>query len=230
MLELINVTKSYPSPADTGSTLVLKDITLKVKKGLSVAIVGPSGSGKSTLLNIIGALDRPTAGRVLFDGKDLAEMNDIELAGIRNKEIGFVFQLHHLLPQCTVLENVLVPTLAEKSRTKSSEAKERAVNLLEHVGLKDWMLHRPGQLSGGQRQRVAVVRALINQPKLLLADEPTGSLDEHAAQNIAELLVELNRSEQVTLILATHSIKLAEYMGRILELSNGTLTDRAISK
>jgi len=230
MLELINVAKSYPSPADTGSTVVLKDITLKVEKSLSVAIVGPSGSGKSTLLNIIGALDRPTAGRVLFDGKDLAKMNDIELAGIRNKEIGFVFQLHHLLPQCTVLENVLVPTLAEKNRTKSSEAKERAVNLLEHVGLKDWLLHRPGQLSGGQRQRVAVVRALINQPKLLLADEPTGSLDEHAAQNIAELLVELNRSEQVTLILATHSIKLAEYMGRVLELSNGTLTDRAISK
>jgi lipoprotein-releasing system ATP-binding protein len=230
MLELINVAKSYPSPADTGSTLVLKDITLKIEKGRSVAIVGPSGSGKSTLLNIIGALDRPTAGRVLFDGKDLADMNDVELAGIRNKEIGFVFQLHHLLPQCTVLENVLVPTLAEKSRTKSSEAKERAVNLLEHVGLKDWLLHRPGQLSGGQRQRVAVVRALINQPKLLLADEPTGSLDEHAAQNIAELLVELNRSEQVTLILATHSFKLAEYMGRVLELSNGTLTDRATSK
>jgi len=230
MLELINVEKSYPSPADTGSALVLKDIMLRVEKGQAIAIVGPSGCGKSTLLNIIGALDHPTSGRVLFDGKDLAGMNDIELAGIRNSEIGFVFQLHHLLPQCTVLENVLVPTLAEKNRTKSSEAKERAVNLLERVGLKDWLLHRPGQLSGGQRQRVAVVRALINQPKLLLADEPTGSLDEHAAQNIAELLVELNRSEQVTLILATHSIKLAEHMGRVLELSNGTLTDKATSK
>jgi ABC-type lipoprotein export system ATPase subunit len=230
MLELINVEKSYPSPADTGSALVLKDIMLRVEKGQSIAIVGPSGCGKSTLLNIIGALDHPTSGRVLFDGKDLAGMNDIELAGIRNREIGFVFQLHHLLPQCTVLENVLVPTLAEKNRTKSSEAKERAVNLLERVGLKDWLLHRPGQLSGGQRQRVAVVRALINKPKLLLADEPTGSLDEHAAQNIAELLVELNRSEQVTLILATHSIKLAEHMGRVLELSNGTLTDKATSK
>ena len=230
MLELINVEKSYPSPADTGSALVLKDIMLRVEKGQAIAIVGPSGCGKSTLLNIIGALDHPTSGRVLFDGKDLAGMNDIELAGIRNREIGFVFQLHHLLPQCTVLENVLVPTLAEKNRTKSSEAKERAVNLLERVGLKDWLLHRPGQLSGGQRQRVAVVRALINQPKLLLADEPTGSLDEHAAQNIAELLVELTRSEQVTLILATHSIKLAENTGRVLELSNGTLTDKATSK
>ena len=230
MLELINVSKDYQSPADTGSVSVLKDITLKIEKGQSIAVVGPSGSGKSTLLNIIGALDHPTAGRVLLDGKDLTKTNDIELARIRNKEIGFVFQLHHLLPQCTVLENVLVPTLVEKKSAKNTEAKDRAVNLLERVGLKDWLLHRPGQLSGGQRQRVAVVRALINQPKLLLADEPTGSLDEHAAQNIAELLVELNRSEQVTVILATHSIKLAEHMGRVLELSNGTLTDRATSK
>ena len=230
MLELINVSKDYQSPADTGSVSVLKDITLKIEKGQSIAVVGPSGSGKSTLLNIIGALDHPTAGRVLLDGKDLTKTNDIELARIRNKEIGFVFQLHHLLPQCTVLAHVLVPTLVEKKSAKNTEAKDRAVNLLERVGLKDWLLHRPGQLSGGQRQRVAVVRALINQPKLLLADEPTGSLDEHAAQNIAELLVELNRSEQVTVILATHSIKLAEHMGRVLELSNGTLTDRATSK
>ena len=230
MLELINVEKSYPSPTDTGSVFVLKDIILKIEKGQSIAIVGPSGSGKSTLLNIIGALDRPTSGQVLLDGKDLTKTDEIELARIRNKEIGFVFQLHHLLPQCTVLENVLVPTLAEKNNTKNKGAKARAVNLLERVGLKDWLLHRPGQLSGGQRQRVAVVRALINQPKLLLADEPTGSLDEHAAQNIAELLVELNQSEQVTVILATHSIKLAEHMDTVLELSNGTLTDKATSK
>ena len=230
MLELINVSKEYQSPADTGSVSVLKDITLKIEKGRSVAIVGPSGCGKSTLLNIIGALDRPTAGRVLFDGNDLTKAGDIELAGIRNSEIGFVFQLHHLLPQCTVLENVIVPTLADKNRSSRKEVEERAVSLMERVGLKEWMLHRPGQLSGGQRQRVAVVRALINQPKLLLADEPTGSLDEHAAQNIAELLVELNQSEQVTLILATHSIKLAERMGQVLELSNGTLTERATSK
>jgi ABC-type lipoprotein export system ATPase subunit len=230
MLELINVSKEYQSPADTGSVSVLKDISLKIEKGRSVAIVGPSGCGKSTLLNIIGALDRPTAGRVLFDGKDLAKAGDIELAGIRNSEIGFVFQLHHLLPQCTVLENVKVPTLADKNRSSRKEVEERAVSLLERVDLKEWILHRPGQLSGGQRQRVAVVRALINQPKLLLADEPTGSLDEHAAQNIAELLVELNQSEQVTLILATHSIKLAEHMGQVLELRNGTLTERTTSK
>jgi lipoprotein-releasing system ATP-binding protein len=230
MLELINVEKSYPSPADTGRLVVLKDITLKVQEGISLAIVGPSGCGKSTLLNIIGALDRPTAGRVLFDDRDLAKTDDIELAAIRNSEIGFVFQLHHLLPQCTVLENVLVPTLAEKNRASRKEARQRAVNLLERVGLNDWLLHRPGQLSGGQRQRVAVVRALINQPKLLLADEPTGSLDEHAAQNIAELLVELNKTENVTLVLATHSIPLAENMGRVMELNNGALTDRKTSK
>ncbi len=230
MLELVNVAKSYPSPGDTVGLCVLKDITLKVQKGQAIAIVGPSGSGKSTLLNIIGALDRPTAGRVLFDGKDLDKMDDIELARIRNSEIGFVFQLHHLLPQCTVLENVIVPTLADRNRFLRKEVEERAINLLQRVGLKDWSLHRPGQLSGGQRQRVAVVRALINKPKLLLADEPTGSLDEHASQNIAELLVELNRSEAVTLILATHSIKLAEYMGRVLELNNGVLKDRASSR
>ncbi len=235
MLELINVAKSYQSPAKVDGVCVLKDITLKVEKGQSLVIVGPSGSGKSTLLNIIGALDRPTAGRVLFDGKDLAELNESELARIRNRQIGFVFQLHHLLPQCTVLENVLVPTLAGLRRAQSSrknrlpkkEIHQRAVNLLQRVGLKDHLLYRPGQLSGGQRQRVAVVRALINKPKLLLADEPTGSLDKDASENIAELLVELNRSEQVTLIAVTHSLKLAEQIGHVMELSDGLLRDRS---
>jgi ABC-type lipoprotein export system ATPase subunit len=227
MLELVNVAKSYQSPGGTERVCVLKDITLKVKKGRSVAIVGPSGSGKSTLLNIIGALDRPTAGRVLFDGKDLGKLDEPELARIRNREIGFVFQLHHLLPQCTVLENVLVPTLVDKNLVSKKEVQERAIALLNRLGLKDWLLHRPGELSAGQRQRVAVVRALINGPKLLLADEPTGSLDKDASKNIAELLVELNRSEAVTLIVVTHSDKLAEYMGRVLELSNGVLRDRA---
>lgn len=225
MLELINVTKSYQTPGIKDGVCVLKNITLKVTKGQSLVIVGPSGSGKSTLLNIIGALDRPSEGRVLFDGKDLAELNEFELARIRNRQIGFVFQLHHLLPQCTVLENVLVPTLAGKTHLSRKEIQERATNLLQRVGLKDHMLHRPGQLSGGQRQRVAVVRALINSPKLLLADEPTGSLDKDAAENIAELLVELNRSEEVTLITVTHSLKLAELIGNVMELSDGLLRD-----
>ena len=225
MLELINVTKSYQTPGNKDGVCVLKNITLNVTKGQSLVIVGPSGSGKSTLLNIIGALDRPSEGRVLFDGRDLAELNEVELAGIRNSQIGFVFQLHHLLPQCTVLENVLVPTLAGKTQFSKNEIQERATNLLQRVGLKDHMLHRPGQLSGGQRQRVAVVRALINSPKLLLADEPTGSLDKDAAENIAELLVELNRSEEVTLITVTHSLKLAELIGNVMELSDGLLRD-----
>ncbi|MHC4584821.1 MAG: ABC transporter ATP-binding protein [Planctomycetota bacterium] len=225
MLELINVTKSYQTPGNKDGACVLKNITLKVTKGQSLVIVGPSGSGKSTLLNIIGALDRPSEGKVLFDGKDLADLNEFELAGIRNRQIGFVFQLHHLLPQCTVLENVLVPTLAGKTHLSKKEIQERATNLLQRVGLEDHLLHRPGQLSGGQRQRVAVVRALINCPKLLLADEPTGSLDKDAAENIAELLVELNRSEEVTLITVTHSLKIAELIGNVMELSDGLLRD-----
>ncbi|MHC4426659.1 MAG: ABC transporter ATP-binding protein [Planctomycetota bacterium] len=227
MLELDHVAKSYQSPGDKEGVCVLKDITLKLEKGQSLVIVGPSGSGKSTLLNIIGALDRPTKGRVLFDGRDLAKLDEVELATVRNRQIGFVFQLHHLLPQCTVLENVLVPTLAGKNRPSMKEVRERAMSLLQRVGLGEFLLHRPGELSGGQRQRVAVVRALINEPELLLADEPTGSLDTDASGNIIDLLVELNRSEQVTLIVVTHSLKLAERIGQVMELNNGLLKTRS---
>lgn len=226
MLELIDVTKSYQSPGAAGAVFVLKGITLKVEQGQSIVIVGPSGSGKSTLLNIIGALDRPTEGKVLLDGRDLAKLNEVELARIRNHEIGFVFQLHHLLPQCTVLENVLVPTLVNKDGSSRKEAGERAVGLLERVGLKDHLLHRPGELSGGERQRVAVVRALINKPKLLLADEPTGSLDAESSMNIAQLLVELNHSEKVLLIVVTHSAAIAERIGQVWELRGGVLKYR----
>jgi ABC-type lipoprotein export system ATPase subunit len=226
MLELIDVTKSYQSPGAAGAVFVLKGITLKVEQGQSIVIVGPSGSGKSTLLNIIGALDRPTEGKVLLDGRDLAKLNEVELARIRNHEIGFVFQLHHLLPQCTVLENVLVPTLVNKNGSSRKEAGERAVGLLERVGLKDHLLHRPGELSGGERQRVAVVRALINKPKLLLADEPTGSLDAESSMNIAQLLVELNHSEKVLLIVVTHSAAIAERIGQVWELRGGVLKYR----
>jgi len=227
MLELVSVAKSYESLGDREDLCVLKNITIKLEQGQALVIVGPSGSGKSTLLNIIGTLDRPSAGRVLFDGRDLAELDDTELARIRNRDIGFVFQLHHLLGQCTVLENVLVPTLVDKGRVSKKEVHQRAVSLLERVGLGGHLLHRPGELSGGERQRVAVVRALINKPRLLLADEPTGSLDEDASLNIAELLVEINRSEQVTLIVVTHSLSLAERIGRVMELSNGLLKNRS---
>lgn len=226
MLELVHVKKSFESPVAAGSVSVLKDITLKVEKGESLVIVGPSGSGKSTLLNIIGALDRPTDGQVILDGKNLAEMNDNKLAEIRNRDIGFVFQLHHLLPQCTVLENVLIPALADKKMFSKNETENRARELLERVGLKEFLQYRPGELSGGQRQRVAVARALINKPKLLLADEPTGSLDRNSSQNVADMLVELNKSEQVTLIVVTHSLELAQRVGKIMELNDGVLTDR----
>jgi ABC-type lipoprotein export system ATPase subunit len=223
MLELIDVIKEYRAPGGGEGLSVLKGISLKVEKGRSVAVVGPSGSGKSTLLNMIGGLDRPTSGKVLLDECDLATLGDERLAGMRNLKIGFVFQLHHLLPQLTVLENVLVPTLAGKTKSTRKENTDRAESLLERVGLSDWLKHRPGELSGGQMQRVAVVRALINEPQLLLADEPTGSLDSNASTNIADLLVELNESMSVTLVTVTHSMELAKRMGKILEISDGLL-------
>lgn len=227
MLELVHVSKSYGGVAGSGRVSVLEDINLSVRKGESVSVVGPSGSGKSTLLNLIGALDRPDGGKVLFDDRDLSDLDDAELAGIRNREIGFVFQLHHLLPQCTVLENVLIPTLAGGSKGDRKQAEKRASELFGRVGLADRLHHRPGELSGGQRQRVAVVRALINRPKLLLSDEPTGSLDRESAEGIGELLVQMNRSEHVALIIVTHSIELALAAERVFELKDGLLKERA---
>jgi len=222
MLELTNVCKRYDTAPQQEPDYVLKDISWRIEKGDSAAITGPSGSGKSTLLNIIGTLDRPSAGEVLLDGRDLSQLDEVELAAIRNMEIGFVFQLHHLLPQCTVLENVLVPTLATP-RTNNKNAVERAHQLLERIGLSQRLGYRPGQLSVGQRQRVAVARALINRPKLLLADEPTGSLDRTASETLMALLVELNRDENVTLIVATHSMELADRMDRVWTLTGGKL-------
>ena len=227
MLELIHVAKDYPGPGRTGSLTVLKDITLQVPSGESLAVVGRSGSGKSTLLNIIGGLDGPSRGKVLLDGKDLGELGDSALAKLRSGRIGFVFQLHHLLPQCTVLENVLLPTIAAGNSKSRTQARTRAAELLERVGLTGLENHRPGELSGGQRQRAAVVRALINKPGLLLADEPTGSLDADNAKAISDLLVELNRSEKVTLILVTHWAELAAKMGKVLYLADGCLKARA---
>jgi ABC-type lipoprotein export system ATPase subunit len=232
LLTLSNVSKRYESPGRANSLTVLDDVSLQIERGQSLAIVGPSGSGKSTLLQIIGTLDRPTSGTVQLDGQDLNQLNDVELAAVRNRKLGFVFQFHYLLPQCTVLENVLVPTLAKvklppnssagSAATENAEA--RANRLLKRVGLAERMNHRPGELSGGERQRVAVVRALINQPWLLLADEPTGSLDHASAQQLGQLLVELNREEGVTLIVVTHAKELAAKMGKQLELKDGKLS------
>lgn len=222
MLELKNVTKQYESPDAGEGVTVLKKIDLKIEEGESVAITGPSGCGKSTLLNLIGALDIPTEGQVLFDGQDFAQLADAELAKIRNGSIGFVFQLHHLLPQCTVLENVLVPTLALKD-ADAQALQSRARSLLERVGLQDFLNYRPAQLSGGQRQRVAVARALINRPRLLLADEPTGSLDQETAERIGGLLLEMHQSESVTLVVVTHSVSLAGQVGQTYCLERGRL-------
>ena len=225
MLELIHVGKDYPAPGKTGSVTVLDDISLKVPPAQSFTLVGPSGSGKSTLLNIIGTLDRPTRGQVLLDGQDLGQLDDSAQACLRNRRIGFVFQLHHLLPQCTVLENIMVPTIAA-GKALSRSARERAADLLNRVGMTELANHRPAELSGGQRQRVAVVRALINRPQLLLADEPTGSLDAGSADTIFDLLLELNRSEQVTLIIVTHSPTLAAKTEKVLHLDSGHLEER----
>lgn len=216
LLELQHVHKSYASPP----VEVLRDINFQLADGEAVAIVGPSGSGKSTLLNILGALDRPTQGTARFDGRDLATLSEPELAAIRNRQIGFIFQLHHLLPQCTVLENVLIPTLAG---APDAVARERAERLLERVGLQHRLDHRPGQLSGGECQRVAVARALINQPKLLLADEPTGALDHANATGLGQLLIELNKEQGVALVVVTHSVELAKRLPRVVELRDGVL-------
>ena len=226
LLQLIEVSRRFDAVQSAEHLDVLRGITLEIARGESLAIIGPSGSGKSTVLNIIGTLDRPTSGRVLLDGKDLSQLDDTELAAVRNQQIGFVFQAHYLLPQCTVLENVLVPTLAGKSASRAG-AEQRAKQLLERVGLGQRLGHRPGQLSGGERQRVAVVRALINQPKLLLADEPTGALDRVSAQELAQLLVDLNRERGVTLVVVTHALDLAHRMSRVLELRDGGLFSEA---
>src|SRR6266568_1007972 len=245
LLKLSNVTKRYDSPERSGSLTVLNDVSFDLARGQSLAIVGPSGSGKSTLLHIIGTLDRPSRGVVALDGQDLNQLDELHLASVRNRQLGFVFQAHYLLPQCSVLENVLVPTLAALSLPLShrmgegkgegrltppdrpsepESAESRATRLLQRVGLADRFSHRPGQLSGGERQRVAVVRALINQPQILLADEPTGSPDHASAQQLGELLVELNREEGVTLLVVTHARELAKRMGLVMELKDGRLS------
>jgi lipoprotein-releasing system ATP-binding protein len=219
VLRLEDVHKQYES-ADREPVPVLHGISLTIRRGDSLAVVGPSGCGKSTLLNILGSLDSPTRGSIQLDGEELAHLSEPELATIRNKKIGFIFQSHHLLPQCSVLENVLIPTLADTGRAPA-DASERARQLLERVGLGHRLTHRPDQLSGGECQRVAVVRSLINRPSLILADEPTGALDHSPAESLGDLLVELNRDDQVTLIAVTPSAELAAKMGAIRQLLDG---------
>jgi len=216
--------KDYPTRS--GPLPVLVGATLTLAPGEAAAVMGPSGSGKSTLLHILGTLDRPTAGTVRLNGDDPFALSDGALAAFRNRRIGFVFQDHHLLPQCSVLENVLIPTFVN-TESKADEVEKYARELLDRVGLAHRLDHRPAELSGGERQRVAVARALIHKPDLLLADEPTGNLDRTAANAVGELLLELQRSAKTILLVVTHSADLASRFAIRLEMADGKLQPRA---
>ena len=221
MIEIQNLVKRYSGPA--GDITVLDELELKVLKGDSIAIVGPSGCGKTTLLNILGTLDIPSSGSVSVSGKILEGMDADEKARFRNHTLGFVFQQHFLLPQCSVLENVLIPRLAGDWQEGEDETRERAKKLIQELGLEHRLDHMPFQLSGGERLRAAVARALINQPALVLADEPTGSLDPSMGDQVADLFAQLNNQHDVTLVTVTHNMALANRMGRVYSLENGKL-------
>lgn len=221
MLEVKNLSKDYPTPR--GSLPVLAGISLTLSRGEAAAIMGPSGSGKSTLLHILGALDSPSSGSVTLDGNNPFELDEKALAKFRNQKIGFVFQDHSLLPQCSVLENVLVPTLVSQSANHQTE---RARKLIDQVGLSERIEHRPAELSGGEKQRVALARALINEPLLLLCDEPTGNLDRKAAEVVASLLLELHARQNTILVVVTHSVELASRLPISFELVETELVRR----
>jgi len=216
-LSVSDVHKSFE--LGSGPVEVLRGVSFELAAGEGLAVTGPSGSGKSTLLHLIGTLDRPSSGTIAIDGRDPFALRERELARFRNATVGFVFQDHHLLPQYSVIENVLIPTLA--FRGEADGAPERARALLEHVGLSHRLQHRPAELSGGERQRVAVARALIRRPHLLLCDEPTGSLDPQAATAVSDLLLELHREEGNILVVVTHSLELASRFVRRFDLREG---------
>ena len=230
VLQVSNVSKQYPTPR--GPLQVLSEVTFALSSGEAAAITGPSGSGKSSLLYILGALEPPSAGTVTLGGRDPFQLAPAAIADFRNAEIGFVFQDHCLLPQCSVLENVLVPTLVATSRpvagglqaSGSGDDKSRAASLIEQVGLGDRIDHRPGELSGGEKQRVAIARALIRQPRLVLCDEPTGNLDQASAALVASLLLGLHQRQQNILIVVTHSDRLASQFPIRFEIADGRLT------
>jgi lipoprotein-releasing system ATP-binding protein len=220
MLVLTDVTKRYDTPR--GSLEVLSHASLTLGRGQAAAIMGPSGSGKSTLLYILGALEPPSSGSITLDGQNPFELDEPRLARFRNRSVGFVFQDHLLLPQCSVLENVLTPTLVDRERDAAADH-SRAIDLLSSVGLSHRLEHRPAELSGGERQRAAVARALIRRPQLLLCDEPTGNLDRATAADVAALLVDVHQREGVTLIVVTHSMPLAERLPARYEIRDGRL-------
>lgn len=227
-IELNKISKYYESGGRIANERqkrqeVLTDISLTVNAGDAIAIVGPSGSGKSTLLNIIGTLDTPTSGTVTFNGSDILSFDESALAKIRNRNIGFVFQQHYLLPQLTLIENVLLPVITQKDKLNAKTAGARAISLLNSVGLAEYIHKFPGQMSVGECQRAAVVRALINEPELILADEPTGSLDNESAQQLAELLSDLKNEYPVAMVIVTHSSELAKRMTSVYRLYKGKL-------
>lgn len=221
VLECCHLTKTFSD----GSlyTEVLNDVNFAVLPGERIAIVGPSGAGKSTLLHILGGLEKPTSGQVLVGNQDMAHVSDNKRSQLRNKHLGFVYQFHHLLPEFTVLENVCIPLLLRK--TKPQAAKEKALALLTKVGLENRQHHKLGELSGGERQRTAIVRALVTDPLCVLADEPTGNLDNRTAERVYQMMLELNKELNTSLIIVTHDLHLAQKMDRILQLENGKLTD-----
>jgi lipoprotein-releasing system ATP-binding protein len=221
MLEISGVTKQYPSPS--GPLDVLSGVSLTLRRGEAAAIMGPSGAGKSTLLYIAGGLEPPTAGTVTLDGINPYGLGESEMASFRNRNVGFIFQDHCLLPQCSVLENVLIPTLVDRHAERHADDAQRARDLLAQVGLADRLDHRPAELSGGEKQRVALARALIRSPQLLLCDEPTGNLDEASAERVALLLMELHTRQQTILIVVTHSTALAARFPLRYELRHANL-------
>ena len=221
LLQLKNISKGYGQKGTHSFRPVLSKLNFEIEKGEKIAIIGPSGSGKTTLLNLIGALDLPDSGNVIFNGKDITGYTKKDLAIFRNKNLGFIFQLHHLMPQLTLLENVLLPLLPQGKVSK--EQKEWAEYLIKKVGIWEQRNQKPSEMSGGECQRTAVVRALINKPELILADEPTGALDEDNATALSELLIQLSDEEKITLVTVTHSTELAEQMDKKLILKNGKL-------
>ena len=223
MIEVSNLSKSFPSPDGEETIDIFNEVNLTVEEGSSVALVGPSGSGKSTLLNMIGLLDLPTQGKIVVDQKDHALLSEEQVSEYRNQTVGFIFQSHHLLPSCTVLENVMLPGLAGFHDSAGGDLTGRAKQRLQEVGLDHRMNHLPSQISGGERQRVAVARSLINQPSVLLADEPTGALDQKNSDHLMDLLEQLNEEKLLTLILVTHSLDCAKRMKQAYHLKEGNL-------
>jgi lipoprotein-releasing system ATP-binding protein len=217
LIQVQQLLKSYGN--GTKRVEVLKGVDLNFSRGERAAIVGASGVGKTTLLHVLGTLDRPTGGKVFYEGKDIYALNEKELALFRNREIGFVFQLHHLLPEFSALENTMMPCLIQGIPKKESATQAEAILTL--VGLKERLSHKPGELSGGEQQRVAVARALVLEPKVLLADEPTGNLDTKTGESVFDLLQQLNQIKGVTLIVVTHNLKLAEKLSRQIQLIDG---------